>query len=94
MKKLVLLFTMIFVISFLNFNGVDAQEKSKDIQIMNRARPKELKPIAAPNFIVKTKSNKFMMSLGGYINPIMGVDLGGEMYETAAGISFIPGEIS
>lgn len=61
---------------------------------IKEARPIEKGGLAVPKFTVKSKNNKFMMTIGGKINPIMGYDIGNNLYKvTDAGSSFIPGDI-
>lgn len=61
---------------------------------IKEARPKEPGGLSVPKFTVKSKNNKFMMTIGGKINPIMGYDIGNDLYQvTDAGSSFIPGDI-
>ena len=98
MKKLLLLLFTFIGITVLNTESLQAQlsvskTSSKDAAILNKSRPQEPKAIPVPTFVIKTKNNDFMCTIGGVMNPIMGVDLGGELYKTDAGISFIPGDI-
>lgn len=63
-------------------------------EILNRTRPKEAHSIPVPKFVVKTANNNFIMTIGGMINPIMGYDIGNNLYkQPGAGISFVTAEI-
>lgn len=59
----------------------------KDIAI----GPKE---VPVPTFALHTKNNKFVMTIGGYINPVIGADFGNNLYKVdGAGISFVTSKI-
>lgn len=63
-------------------------------EILKRARPVEPNAVPVPKFAVKAKNNSFVMSIGGEVNPIMGYDLGNNLYsQPGAGISFVTGAI-
>lgn len=62
--------------------------------MLSRARPQEPNTSQAPAFAIKTDNNKFVLSIGGCINPIMGWDIGNNLYNTDdAGIQFVTGQI-
>lgn len=63
-------------------------------EMLKQARPVEPGTAPAPTFALKTDNNKFVMSIGGCINPIFGYDIGNNLYsQDGAGISFVTGEI-
>lgn len=52
------------------------------------------KEVPVPTFALHTKNNKFVMTIGGYINPIIGADFGNNLYKVdGAGISFVTSKI-
>lgn len=58
--------------------------------ILKPTRPEEPGAIPMPKFAVHTKNNKFVLTIGGVINPILGYDLGNNLYKVDdAGINFI-----
>lgn len=60
---------------------------------IEKARPVEPSAVPTPKFTVRTRNNKFMLTIGGKINPILGYDIGNNLYDTDAGISFVTGDI-
>jgi hypothetical protein len=65
-----------------------------DRAIFEKDRPQGVHEIPTPKFTVKTSDNKFMLTIGGAINVIMGCDLGNNLYKMdGAGINFITNEI-
>lgn len=70
------------------FTKVSADTTLHDI--IAKDRPVENKAIPVPHFAIHTPDNKFVMTIGGQINPIVGVDLGNDLYEVdGAGINFV-----
>lgn len=62
--------------------------------IIAKDRPVGVTEIPVPHFAIHTADNKFVMTIGGQINPIIGVDLGNDLYEVDdAGISFVTNAI-
>lgn len=62
-----------------------AVEKS----ILERGRPRGPREIPTPKFVVKTRDNSFLLTIGGKINVIAGADLGNNLYNTdGGGLSF------
>lgn len=60
-----------------------------DSLILDKTRSKAPQEIPVPKFVLKSDNNKFMMTIGGKINPIMGWDLGNNLYQQdGAGIDF------
>lgn len=63
-------------------------------RIIEEARPDEPNAVPVPKFTLRTRDNRFMLSIGGKINPIMGYDIGNNLYNVdGAGSNFIPGDI-
>ncbi len=63
-------------------------------EILQAAKAEEPGRIKAPAFVLKTSDNKFIMTIGGEINPILGWDIGNDLYEQpGAGISFVTSAI-
>ena len=63
-------------------------------EILQAAKAEEPGHIKAPAFVLKTSDNKFIMTIGGEINPILGWDIGNDLYEQpGAGISFVTSAI-
>lgn len=64
------------------------------VEILKKDRPVETSAIPVPHFAVRTSDNKFVMTIGGQVNPIIGADLGNDLYEVdGAGINFVTGMI-
>ena len=62
--------------------------------ILKDDRPIKFRDAPVPHFAIHTKDNKFIMTIGGQINPIIGWDLGNELYEQAgAGNGFVTQQI-
>lgn len=65
-----------------------------EADILKKSRPAEPGAIPAPKFLVKTADNKFILTIGGQINPILGFDIGNNLYKQAgAGPSFVTSQI-
>lgn len=63
-------------------------------EILKKSRPVENKAIPVPKFVVKSQNNNFIMTIGGTINPILGYDIGNNLYkQDGAGISFVTAAI-
>lgn len=76
--------------SKIEFKRTDAAVK----EILNRHRPQENKAIPAPSFALKTKNNKFIMTIGGSVNLVLGYDIGNNLYkQPGAGLSFVTSAI-
>lgn len=61
-----------------------------DSLILQESRSTAPEEIPVPKFVLKADNGKFMMTIGGKINPIMGVDLGNNLFEQdGAGSSFV-----
>ena len=50
------------------------------VKILDKDRPKGPQEVPVPHFAIKTNDNKFIMTIGGKINPIIGVDMGNDLY--------------
>lgn len=62
-------------------------------EAIEKARPVEPSAVPTPKFTIRTRDNKFMLTIGGKIDPILGYDIGNNLYSTDAGISFVTGDI-
>lgn len=63
-------------------------------EILKRSRPVENRAIPVPKFVVKSQNNNFIMTIGGMITPVMGYDIGNNLYkQPGAGISFVTSAI-
>lgn len=63
-------------------------------EILQRSRPAENRAVPAPSFAVHTTNNKFIMTIGGTIAPVLGYDIGNNLYkQDGAGISFVTSAI-
>lgn len=61
-----------------------------DSLILQEGREKAPQEIPVPKFVLKADNGKFMMTIGGKISPVMGVDLGNNLYnQDGAGTSFV-----
>lgn len=65
-------------------------EVKKAIEMARTGGPSS---VPTPKFTVRTRNNKFMLTIGGVINPIFGYDMGNNLYADD-GINFVPGDIS
>ena len=72
---------------------VNTQANPEVQAIIEKARPIEPGAIPTPKFTVRTRNNKFMLTIGGKILPIFGYDIGNNLYDTQAGLNFIPDAI-
>lgn len=63
-------------------------------KILLSSRADEPGRVPAPAFALKTDNNNFVMTVGGQINPIIGWDIGNNLYkQDDAGISFVTAAI-
>ena len=66
----------------------------QDRKLLKTARSEEPGRDVAPAFVIKTANNNFVMTIGGEINPILGWDIGNNLYkQDDAGISFVTSAI-
>ncbi|MDE5791419.1 MAG: hypothetical protein K2H96_09365 [Muribaculaceae bacterium] len=66
----------------------------EEAEILERTRPTDPNAIPTPKFVVKTSDNKFLLTIGGQINPILGFDIGNNLYkQPGAGPSFVTSAI-
>ncbi|MDE6717761.1 MAG: hypothetical protein K2J70_06180 [Muribaculaceae bacterium] len=57
-------------------------------------RPHGNKDIPVPHFCIHTDDHRFALTIGGQVNPILGVDLGNDLYDQkGAGINFTTNSI-
>ncbi len=71
-----------------------ARNDSTRHNMFKRHRPHGNKEIPVPHFAIHTEDHKFALTIGGQVNPILGVDLGNNLYEqTGAGINFTTNSI-
>lgn len=71
-----------------------ARTSAQDSAILAKNKPQGAHEIPVPKFVIKSQDSKFLMTVGGQINPIMGVDLGNNLYNVSgAGISFVTQKI-
>lgn len=79
-------------------NKVSFVKTSQDTTVYNileKDRSKNVNEIPVPHFAIHTANNKFVMTIGAQINPIIGVDLGSNLYkQDGAGINFVPSQIA
>lgn len=63
-------------------------------KILEKNRPTEAQSIPTPKFALHTSDNKFIMTIGGQINPMLGFDIGNNLYnQSGAGPSFVTNAI-
>ncbi len=63
-------------------------------EILDRTRPVENRAIPTPKFNIHTADKSFILTVGGQINPIIGYDIGNNLYkQPGAGISFVTSAI-
>lgn len=75
--------------------GLRFEKTSPEVaSILKKSRPVEASAIPTPKFVVRTADNKFILTIGGEINPILGFDIGNNLYkQDGAGISFVTSQI-
>lgn len=62
-------------------------------ELLDQARPIEPNAVPTPKFAIRTRDNKFILSIGGKINPILGYDIGNDLYHSVNGVDFVTGDI-
>lgn len=63
-------------------------------EILEKGRPVEPNSIPTPRFAIRTRDNSFVLSIGGKINPILGYDIGNDLYNSnGVGSNFVTGDI-
>lgn len=73
---------------------VKTSQDSVVYYILERDRSKNVNEIPVPHFAIHTLNNKFVMTIGAQINPIIGADMGNNLYkQEGAGINFVPSQI-
>lgn len=80
-----------------NPNRVSFVKTSSDSTVYNileKGRPEKPGDSPVPAFAIHTANNKFVMTIGGNVNTIIGGDIGNDLYySSGAGISFLPSRI-
>lgn len=76
-------------------NPIEFRRTTPEVrEILKHSRPEDPHSIPVPNFVVKSRNNNFILAIGGMINPIMGGDIGNNLYkQSGAGISFVTNQI-
>lgn len=77
-------------------NPIEFRRTTPEVRrILKRGRVEKRRAVAeAPNFVIKTRDNNFVMAIGGQINPILGFDIGNNLYkQSGAGIGFVTADI-
>ena len=76
-------------------NPIQIKRTDEEVRdILKHSRPDDAHSVPVPNFVVKSRNNNFILALGGMINPIMGGDIGNDLYkQSGAGISFVTSQI-
>ena len=76
-------------------NKIEFKRTSPEVaSILKHSRPVEAKSVPVPRFVVKSANNNFIMAIGGTITPILGYDIGNNLYkQDNAGISFVTSAI-
>lgn len=98
MSRLILFFLMILPFTVLSQESdskiVITKTSPENEKILQESKPQGAHNIPVPKFVIKTKDNNFIMAIGGFINPIMGYDIGNNLYNiSGAGISFVTNKI-
>ncbi len=66
----------------------------EDAKILQATKPNGPHEIPVPNFALKSSNGNFIMTIGGMINPVMGWDIGNNLYSASGeGIGFITNRI-
>ncbi|MGL4805465.1 MAG: hypothetical protein ACRC26_03870, partial [Bacteroidales bacterium] len=67
---------------------------ANEAELLGKNKPIGPGSVPVPRFILKTTNNKFLMAIGGFIQPIIGMDLGntlaGNMYFSPSHIENVP----
>lgn len=74
-----------------NGNKVSFVKTSQDstvYNILDKDRSKNVNDLPVPHFAIHTANNKFVMTIGAKINPIIGTDLGSDLYKMDDGHQF------
>lgn len=76
-------------------NPVEIKRTTPEVrEILQRHREDTIRSVPVPHFVVKTRNNDFIATVGGTINPIIGYDIGNNLYkQDGAGISFVTSQI-
>ena len=63
-----------------------------DYQVLESTKPNAPYTPQVPQFALKAKNGDFIMAIGGFINPILGWDIGNDLY-SVSNVNFIPSNI-
>lgn len=76
-------------------NPIEIKRTSPEVkEILQKTRQPDPRSVPVPSFVLKSRNNNFIVALGGMINPIMGWDIGNNLYkQDGAGISFVTNKI-
>lgn len=76
-------------------NPVSIKRTTPEVaDILRHSRPVENHSVPVPRFVLKSANNNFILAIGGTINPIIGYDIGNNLYsQPGAGISFVTSAI-
>ncbi len=67
---------------------------SEDAKILKETKPQGPHEIPVPQFILKSNDSNFFLTIGGIISPVMGWDIGNNLYNaTGSGLCFITNSI-
>jgi len=70
------------------------KEDSTLVSLLDKSRPHGNKDIPVPHFAIRTPDNKFVLTIGGQVNPIIGVDFRNNLYDQdGAAINFVTNSI-
>lgn len=72
---------------------ISTESNPEILAVVKKARPIEPGSVPTPKFTIRTKNNKFVLTIGGEVNPIFGYDIGNNLYSTSAGSNFMPDAI-
>ncbi len=77
---------------FISFKHTDKDDKLA--QIVAKDRLKQYREIPLPHFAIHSPDYKFVLTIGGKIDPIIGCDLGNDLYsQPDAGLNFLTQQI-
>lgn len=76
------------------FEFIKVSKDSTLHSIISKDTPTGPKEVGVPTFAIRTKNNKFVLTIGGYVNPVIGGDFGNNLYKVdGAGIGFVTSKI-
>ncbi len=76
-------------------NPIEIKRMTPEVKtILERNRQPDPRQTPVPNFVVKSRNNNFIVTVGGNVNVILGGDIGNNLYkQDGAGISFVTSQI-